>query len=151
MRSFASLQELGSCVDSEIGISGYIKVTQATISQFANATGDHQWIHVDVERAKAEMPEGKTIAHGYLTLSLLPQLADSVYRVKNEGRILNYGLNKVRFTGSVPVDSELRLRLKLLSVESDKGGTRVTMSNLIEIRGQDRPVLIAENIVYFPS
>ena len=111
----------------EIGVSDWYTVTQEQIDKFADATGDHQWIHVDVERAKRELPGGKTIAHGYLTLSLVPRLGQTLYRVKNRSRGLNYGSNRVRFTGQVPAGSRIRLRQKIKSVEPvDGGGVRIT-------------------------
>src|SRR5258708_12653871 len=94
----------------EIGVSDWYTVTEEQIDKFADATGDHQWIHVDVERAKREMPGGKTIAHGYLTLSLVPRLGQTLYRVKHRSRGLNYGSNRVRFTGQVPAGPRIRPR-----------------------------------------
>ena len=131
----------------EIGVSDWYTVTQEQINKFADATGDHQWIHVDIERCKREMPGGKTIAHGWLTLSLVPRLAATVYRVKNRSRGLNYGANRVRFTGMVPADSRIRLRLTVKAVETTRdGGTRITNEGTMELEGSDRPVLIAETI-----
>jgi len=131
----------------EIGVSEWYTVTQEQIDKFADATGDHQWIHVDVERAKKEMPGGKTIAHGWLTLSLVPRLASTLYRVKTRSRGINYGANRVRFTGMVPAGSKIRLRLKVKAVEPMKdGGTRITNESIMELEGSDRPVLIAETI-----
>src|SRR5512138_3289386 len=100
-------------VGRELGPSDWMTVDQPMIDKFAEATGDHQWIHVDVERAKREMPGGKTIAHGYLTLSLLPRLTKSIYQIKNRSRGINYGSNKVRFTAPVPAGSRVRLHLTL--------------------------------------
>src|SRR6478752_10229051 len=120
-------QDLLQHVGKELGPSEWLTVTQEMIDKFADATGDHQWIHVDVERAKKELPGGKTIAHGYLTLSLLPRLASTLYKVKQRSRGLNYGANRVRFTGMVPAGSRIRLRLSIKSVEPvDGGGTRIT-------------------------
>ncbi len=131
----------------EVGISDWYTVTQEQIDKFAEATGDHQWIHVDVERAKREMPGGKTIAHGWLTLSLVPRLAATLYRVKNRKRGLNYGANRVRFTGMVPAGSKIRLRLKIKAVEAlADGGTRITNEGIVELEGSERPVLVAETI-----
>ena len=131
----------------EIGVSDWYTVTQEQIDKFADATGDHQWIHVDVERCKREMPGGKTIAHGWLTLSLVPRLAATVYRVKNRSRGLNYGANRVRFTGMVPAGARIRLRLSVKAVEAMKdGGTRITNEGTMELEGSDRPVLVAETI-----
>jgi acyl dehydratase len=130
----------------EIGVSDWYTVTQEQIDKFADATGDHQWIHVDVERAKREMPGGKTIAHGWLTLSLVPRLASTLYRVKNRSRGLNYGANRVRFTGMVPAGGRIRLTLKFKSVEKIDGGVRITSETTMQLEGSERPVLIAETI-----
>jgi acyl dehydratase len=131
----------------EVGVSDWYIVTQEQIDKFADATGDHQWIHVDVERAKREMPGGKTIAHGWLTLSLVPRLASTLYRVKHRSRGINYGANRVRFTGMVPAGSRIRLRLSVKSVEAMKdGGTRITNESTMELEGSTRPVLVAETI-----
>ena len=139
--------DLAQYVGKEIGVSDWFTVDQAIIDKFADATGDHQWIHVDVERAKREMPGGKTIAHGWLTLSLVPRLASTLYRVKHRSRGLNYGANRVRFTGMVPAGSRIRLRLAIKSVEPvDNGGTRITSEGTMEVEGGARPVLVAETI-----
>src|SRR5258707_6426431 len=132
--------DLAQYVGKEIGVSDWFTVDQAIIDKFADATGDHQWIHVDVERAKREMPGGKTIAHGYLTLSLVPRLAATLYRVKNRSRGLNYGSNRVRFTGPVPAGARVRLRLKFKSGEPGAGGGgRVTPGKTARGRGARRP------------
>ena len=139
--------DLAQYVGKEIGVSDWFTVDQAIIDKFADATGDYQWIHVDVERAKREMPGGKTIAHGWLTLSLVPRLASTVYRVKHRSRGLNYGANRVRFTGMVPAGSRIRLRLAIKSVEPvDNGGIRITSEGTMEVEGGARPVLVAETI-----
>ena len=130
----------------EIGVSDWYTVTQEQIDKFADATGDHQWIHVDVERCKKEMPGGKTIAHGWLTLSLVPRLASTIYRVKNRSRGINYGANRVRFTGPVPAGSRIRLRLTIKSVDQVDGGVRVTNEGTMELEGAARPVLVSETI-----
>ena len=130
----------------EIGVSDWYLVTQDQIVKFANATGDHQWIHVDVERAKREMPGGKTIAHGYLTLSLVPRLGATIYRVKQRSRGLNYGSNRVRFTGQVPAGSRIRLHQKIKSVDPVDGGVRITSESTVEVEGATRPALVAEII-----
>ena len=130
----------------EVGVSEWYTVTQEQIDKFADATGDHQWIHVDVERAKREMPGGKTIAHGYLTLSLVPRLAQTIYRVKNRSRGLNYGSNRIRFTGQVPAGSRIRLRQKIKAVDPVEGGVRITSESTVEVEGATRPALVAETI-----
>jgi acyl dehydratase len=117
------------------------------IDKFADATGDHQWIHVDVERAKKEMPGGKTIAHGYLTLSLLPQLAPTLMKIEKRRRGLNYGSNRVRFTAPVPAGARVRLRQKLLKVEPvEDNGFRITSEMTMEVEGNSRPAMVAETL-----
>jgi acyl dehydratase len=138
--------DLAQYVGKEIGVSDWFTVDQAIIDKFADATGDHQWIHVDVERAKREMPGGKTIAHGYLTLSLVPRLGQTIYRVKRRSRGLNYGSNRIRFTGQVPAGSRIRLRQKIKSVEPVEGGVRITSESSVEVEGAARPALVAEII-----
>jgi acyl dehydratase len=140
--------ELVQHVGRELGPSEWVTVDQATIDRFADATGDHQWIHVDVERAKKEMPGGKTIAHGYLTLALVPRLAQTLLKVTRRKRGLNYGSNKVRFTSAVPAGARIRLRsFRLKSVEPmDGNGFRVTSEATVEVEGQERPALVAEII-----
>jgi acyl dehydratase len=140
--------ELAQHVGQELGPSDWMTVDQAIIDKFAAATGDHQWIHVDVERAKKEMPGGKTIAHGYLTLSLVPRLAQTLVKVTARKRGLNYGSNKVRFTNAVPAGARIRLRsYKLKNVEPmDGNGFRITSEATVEIEGQERPALVAEII-----
>src|SRR5712692_10765841 len=135
-------QNLAQHVGKDLGPSDWITVDQPMIDKFAEATGDHQWIHVDVERAKREMPGGKTIAHGYLTLSLVPRMAATLVEVTKRSRGLNYGSNKVRFTNAVPAGSRIRLRQRILSVEDVSGnGVRVTSEMTVEIEGQERPAL----------
>jgi acyl dehydratase len=138
--------DMASHVGQEIGVSEWVLVDQPMIDKFAEATGDHQWIHVDVERAKRELPGGKTIAHGYLTLSLLPRLSYSVYKIRNRSRGVNYGSNKVRFTAPVPAGSRVRLRQVLKSVEPVEGGQRMTFESTIEVEGATRPALVAETL-----
>ena len=140
-------EELLQHVGRELGPSEWMTVEQAMIDKFAEATGDHQWIHVDVDRAKREMPGGKTIAHGYLTLSLVPRLAATLVKVTKRRHGLNYGSNKVRFTNAVPAGARIRLRQRLASVERVAGnGVRVTSEMTVEIEGQERPALVAELI-----
>jgi acyl dehydratase len=141
-------KELEQHVGRELGPSEWVTVDQAIIDKFAAATGDHQWIHVDVERAKKEMPGGKTIAHGYLTLSLVPRMAQTLVKVTKRKRGLNYGSNKVRFTNAVPAGARIRLKsYKLKSVEPmDGSGFRVTSEATVEVEGQERPALVAEII-----
>ena len=142
----ATFDTLPQLAGQEIGVSDWVEITQDRINKFADATGDHQWIHVDVERAKKELPGGKTIAHGYLTLSLIPWLTGGMMRVEGVSRGINYGSNKVRFTNMVPVGSKVRARQKLLSAEARSGGMQLTNEVTIEIEGQQRPACIAETI-----
>ena len=140
-------KDLAQHIGRQLGPSDWITVDQAMIDKFAEATGDHQWIHVDVERAKKEMPGGKTIAHGFLTLSLLPRLAPMLLQVKNRKRGINYGSNKIRFTNTVPAGSRVRLRQTIKNVEDvPDNGVRVTYESVIEVEGQERPAMVAENI-----
>jgi len=146
MREFADPQDLLPYVGQSLGAGEWLTVDQQTIDAFADATDDHQWIHVDVERAKREMPGGKTIAHGFLTLSLLPKLAGSVLAIKGRSRTLNYGSNKVRFTAAVPAGARIRVRITLRAAEPVTGGIRLIFDNVVEIEGEEKPALIAETI-----
>ena len=141
-----AFDDLASLAGQEIGVSEWVQIDQDRINKFADATGDHQWIHVDVERAKKEMPGGKTIAHGYLTLSLIPMLGAQIMRITGGSRGINYGSNKLRFTNTVPVGSKVRARQKLVSIEPRAGGLQMTNEMTIEIEGQDRPACVAETI-----
>ena len=138
--------EMKAHVGEDIGTSDWVTVDQAMINKFADATGAHQWIHVDVERAKKEMPGGKTIAHGFLTLSLIAGLAHQTHDIRGRSRGINYGSDRVRFTSPVPSGSRVRLHQKLLKVEDIEGGARMTFSSQMEIEGQTRPALVAETI-----
>ncbi|PYM72920.1 MAG: enoyl-CoA hydratase [Candidatus Rokuibacteriota bacterium] len=138
-------KDLRQHIGKTLGPSDWITVDQAMIDKFAEATGDHQWIHVDVERAKKEMPGGKTIAHGYLTLSLLPRLAPTLLKVNKRKRGINYGSNKIRFTNPVPAGSRIRLKQTIKAVEDvPDNGVRITSEMVIEVEGQERPALVAE-------
>ncbi len=140
-------QELKAYVGKELGVSDWVLVDQAMIDKFADATGDHQWIHVDVERAKKELPIGNTIAHGYLTLSLVPRMAPQIMEIKGRTRGINYGSNKIRFTGMVPAGSRVRMRSKLLACEDvDGNGVRLITEVKIEREGEERPVMVGELI-----
>jgi acyl dehydratase len=138
--------DMDAYVGKPLGTGEWLAVTQDMIDKFAEATGDHQWIHVDPARAKAEMPGGTTIAHGYLTLSLLPALVAGVYRIQHRSRGLNYGSNKVRFTSPVPAGARVRVRLQLKASEPVTGGRRLVTEATVEIEGKDRPALVAETI-----
>ena len=140
------LRELESKVGEEVGISPWVEIAQERIDLFAKATEDFQWIHVDPERAK-ESPYGTTIAHGYLTLSMLPKLAESTFEFSDRKMGVNYGLNRVRFTAPVPAGSRIRGRFTLAKYEKIEGGVQVTWSVLVEREGGgDRPVMVAEAI-----
>ena len=145
MRSFATLAELQPLVGQVLGASEWIEVTQERIALFADATGDHQWIHLDRERAAAG-PFGTTIAHGFLTLSLLPEMSASAMEVQNTRMGVNYGLNKVRFPAPVPSGSRLRGHFKLLSFEPLEGGAQLVFEVTMEREGFDKPVCVAESI-----
>jgi acyl dehydratase len=142
----ATFETVGTLAGEEIGVSDWVEITQERINQFADATGDHQWIHIDVERAKKEMPGGKTIAHGYLTLSLIPWLTGGMLRIDGVTRGINYGSDKVRFTSMVPVGSKVRARQKLLGAEPKSGGMQLRNEVTIEIEGSQRPACVAETI-----
>ena len=145
MRTFQTIAELKDLVGQEVGVSDWITVTQERIQLFADATNDHQWIHLDAERAKAG-PFGTTIAHGFLTLSLLPEMAASAFAVSETRMGVNYGLNKVRFPAPVPSGSRLRGRFKLVGYEPLEGGAQLTVQVTMEREGSDKPVCIAESI-----
>lgn len=146
MREIASLAELKALVGQEIAVSDWVEISQERVNQFAEATGDHQWIHLDVERCKRESPFGGPIAHGYLTLSLLPMLMQNSVHMSDVRMGVNYGLNKVRFPSPVPVGSKVRSRTKVLSVEDIEGGAQVTWLVTVEREGGDKPVCVAESI-----
>jgi acyl dehydratase len=146
VRVFETLADLKACVGEEVAVSDWETVTQERIDKFAEATGDHQWIHVDPERA-AKGPFGTTIAHGFLTLSMLPHFFQNSLELKDVKMGINYGLNRVRFTSPVPVGSEVRARLTLQSIEDlpDNGAQMVWLVTF-ERKGADRPVCVAESI-----
>lgn len=146
MRTFQKLAELPPLVGEEIAVSDWITVTQQQVNLFAEATGDHQWIHVDVERAQ-QGPFGAPIAHGFLTLSLIPKFFENAIEVLDTRMGVNYGLNRVRFTAPVPVGSRLRARLKLLECRAiDADGYQMTWGVTVEREGSDKPVCIAESL-----
>ncbi|MFI6701603.1 MaoC family dehydratase [Streptomyces sp. NPDC050509] len=144
-RIFTSAEELRAGVGEQLGHSDWLEVDQKRIDLFAEATGDHQWIHVDPERA-ATGPFGTTIAHGYLTLSLLPALVPQVVRVENVKMGINYGTNKVRFPSTVPVGSRLRATAVLKDVVEAGGGVQITTLVTIEREGGDKPACVAESV-----
>ena len=147
MQVITSIEQAQSLVGSELGVSDWMQIDQLRINDFADVTGDHQWIHVDVERAKAESPYGAPIAHGFLTLSLIPALSKDNFRVQNAKLVINYGLNKVRFLAAVPVDSRIRVRSELADVVAkDQSTVDLTVRHTIEIDGVDKPAAVAEMI-----
>lgn len=146
MKTFETLADLAACVGREVAVSDWVTITQEQVNRFAEATGDHQWIHVDVERAK-QGPFGGPIAHGFLTLSLLPRFFESTFEVRSARMGVNYGLNKVRFTAPVPVGSRLRARMTLLAAEPVAGdGMQMIWQVQIEREGSDKPVCVAESL-----
>ena len=146
MKTFQTLSELQPLVGHEVAVSDWITVTQEQVNTFADATGDHQWIHVDVEKAKAG-PFGAPIAHGFLTLSLLPKFFASAMEIVESKMGVNYGLNKVRFTSPVPVGSRLRGRMKLLAcVPAQNNGMQLTWEVKVEREGSEKPVCVAESL-----
>ena len=145
MRTFAKLADLKPLVGQHVADSDWIEVTQERIQLFAEATNDHQWIHVDVERAKAG-PFGAPIAHGFMTLSLLPEMSASAMEVLDTRMGVNYGLNRVRFPAPVPAGSRVRGRFKLLKFEPIEGGAQLTFEVLMEREGSEKPVCVAESV-----
>ena len=148
MKVIKSIDDAQALVGQELGVSQWLEIDQKRINDFAEVTGDHQWIHVDVERAKAESPFGAPIAHGFLTLSLIPYFSKENYRVENAKLAINYGLNKVRFVASVPVDSRVRMRSELVdAAKVDDNTVNLTVKQTLEIDGVDKPAAVAEMIV----
>lgn len=145
MRMFNNRTEIAAAAGEELGVSEWVGITQDRIDMFADATGDRQWIHVDPERA-ADGPFGATIAHGYLTLSLIPFLGAQVFAFAGDMARVNYGLNKVRFVTPVTVRSKLRSRVAMLDVADIEKGQQVTLQHTIEIRGTDKPACVAETV-----
>jgi len=145
MRTFATLAELEHLVGKDLGVSDWVEVTQERIQLFADATGDHQWIHLDRERAKSG-PFGTTIAHGFLTLSLLPEMSAKAFAVADTRMGVNYGLNRVRFPAPVPSGSRLRGHFKLAKFERLEGGAQLTVEVTMEREGSDKPVCVAESV-----
>lgn len=146
MREIASLAALKDLIGQEVAVSNWVDITQERVNQFAEATGDRQWIHIDVERSRKESPYGGTVAHGFLTLSLLPKLMESAIVMPDVKMAVNYGLNKVRFMAPVPVGSRIRARMKLLTVDDIPGGAQVSWEVTMEREGSDKPVCVAESI-----
>ena len=147
MRMVESPEALRALIGQELGVSDWLEVTQDLIDRFAEVTGDHQWIHVDVERAKLEMPGGKTIAHGYLLLSLLPKLGAGIYKLSWPSRSINYGSDKVRIVNPVKAGARIRLRQSLVAVEDGAPGAhRITVRQTLEIENEAKPAMVADTI-----
>ena len=146
MRVFSTLDEVAQAANTELGSSEWVTIDQRRVNQFADATGDHQWIHVDMERAK-EGPFGGTIAHGYLTLSLVPWLGSQVFKLATPGAKLNYGVNKVRFPSPLLVGKRVRLHTGFGDVVDIPKGKQLTVKHTIEIEDQEKPALVAETVV----
>ena len=145
MKRYAHLNDLAAAVGAELASSDWITIDQARIDQFAQATGDHQWIHVDAARA-ASGPFGGTIAHGFLTLSLLPMMSESAFAIDDVRMGVNYGLNRVRFPHPVRSGSRVRGRFKLLAYEPLPGGAQLTVEVTMEIDGAPKPACVAESV-----
>jgi acyl dehydratase len=146
MRVFTTFDELAGAAGEDLGTSEWVEITQERVDRFADATGDHQWIHVDVERA-AQGPFGGTIAHGYLTLSLVPWLGSQVFGIETPGAKLNYGVNKVRFPSPLRVGKRIRVHVAMGEVTEIPAGRQVTLRHTIEIEGEDKPACVAETVV----
>lgn len=149
MRTIRDLAQLGELAGQEIGASDWIVVSQEQIDAFADATGDHQWIHVDAERARSETPFGTTIAHGFLTLSLISALMRSAIAVEGVRMSINYGLNRVRFVSPVPAGSRIRGSVALGALTPVAGGAQATWNVTVEREGTDKPCLVAEWLVRY--
>ena len=150
MRVFSSFEEIEKAAGEEIGTSDWFEIDQERVNVFADATGDHQWIHVDVAKAK-DGPFGGTIAHGYLTLSLVPWLGSKIFEFETPGAKLNYGLNKVRFPNPVPVGSRVRAKVTLGAATDVSAGKQVTLQYVIEIEDQEKPACVAETVLLLLS
>jgi acyl dehydratase len=149
-RLIKSMDDARALVGEEIGLSDWAVIDQNRIDQFADATTDYQWIHVDTERAARELPDGKTIAHGYLTLALIPALTGKFIEVENLKRAINFGLNKVRFYTPVPTGARVRARVNVLKVQRRAGALLMTSEVRIEVEGERRPACVAETLgMYF--
>jgi len=140
-----TLDDLRTRIGQEIGVSEWREITQQQIDHFAEVTGDHQWIHLDQERAHRESPYGTTIAHGFLTVALLSQLINEAVEIQGDFKLrVNYGFNRLRFTGAVPAGSRIRGRFSLHSIKDVEGGVELTWLSTVEVEGRDKPALVAE-------
>ena len=150
MRVFTTFDDVAAAAGQDLGTSEWLTVDQDRVDAFADATGDHQWIHVDVERAK-DGPFGGTIAHGYLTLSLVPYFASQIFSLETPGARLNYGVNKVRFPSPLKVGSRVRCRAALGEVTDIPAGKQMITRYVIEVEGEDKPACVAETVVLLLS
>lgn len=147
MKVITSIDDATAAVGSELGVSDWQEIDQKRINAFADATGDHQWIHIDAERAQNESPYGTTIAHGYLTLSMIPALSKDNFRIENLKMALNYGLNKVRFVAAVPSGGRIRVRSELVDVSKvDDNTVNLTVRHTVELDGSEKPAAVADTI-----
>ncbi len=150
MHVIASIDDARALEGQEVGLSDWAVIDQHRIDQFAEATADHQWIHVDTERAAREMPDGKTIAHGYLTLALIPAMTDDFVRIEKLARAINFGVNKARFYTPVQCGARVRCRAKILQARSRAGALLLTSDVRIEVEGERKPACVAETLgMYF--
>ncbi len=149
MHVIKSIEDAKALAGEEVGLSDWTVIDQHRVDQFAEATADHQWIHVDSERAAREMPGGKTIAHGYLTLALIPGLTDSFVDIPNLARAINFGINKARFMTPVVVGSRVRARAKILLARQRAGALMLTSEVRIEVENERKPACIAETLVMY--
>lgn len=147
--TIASVEEATDLIDREVGVSEWVTIDQERLNQFAEATGDRQWLHVDEERAARELPGGKTIAHGYLTLALIPALTANFIDFRNLERVINFGCNKVRFYTMVPVGSRVRARAKVLQARKRAGALHLSSEIRIEVEGAHKPACVAETIALY--
>jgi acyl dehydratase len=146
MRTFTTFEELSAAVGEDLGTTDWLEITQERVDAFADATGDHQWIHVDVERSRSG-PFGGTIAHGYLTLSLIPQFTPQLFSLETPGARLNYGVNKVRFPNPVKVGAKIRATAQVAEVTDVPAGKQMVTRFTIEIDGEAKPACVAETVV----
>ena len=144
-RTFTSVDELKAAIGEDLGSGEWLEITQERVDAFADATGDHQWIHVDPERAKSG-PFGTTIAHGYLTVSLLPMIAGKIFTVEGPKLVLNYGMTKLRFPNPVKVGARIRSNAVITSIEETPKGVNMVVTNTVEIEGEAKPACVAENL-----
>ena len=146
MRTFTTFDQLSEAIDEDLGTTEWLQITQERVDAFADATGDHQWIHVDVDRAK-DGPFGGTIAHGYLTLSLIPYFTPQLFEIETPGAKLNYGVNKVRVPNPVKVGSKVRASARIAAVSDVPAGKQLVTRYTVEIDGEDKPACVAETVV----